>query len=95
VQTNDPTGGFGLQEPLIRNMWMGVSLTKGNPPVFRNPLLVAGARPFNSSNFATERPKIMAMNPVEETARGCYGYGLSSRKPSFNIPGVTFRHRVF
>jgi dihydrofolate reductase len=31
VQANDPTGGFGAQEPLIRNMWMQVSLTKGNP----------------------------------------------------------------
>jgi hypothetical protein len=37
----------------------------------------------------------MAMNSIEEMARGCCGYGLSSRKPSFNILGVRFRHRVF
>jgi len=34
VQANDATGGFSAQEPLIRNMWMQVSLTKGNPPCF-------------------------------------------------------------
>jgi hypothetical protein len=44
VQVNDPTGGFDAQEPVIRKMWMQVSLTKGNPPIFRNLLPVVFAR---------------------------------------------------
>src|ERR1700722_3714637 len=30
-KANDPTGGLGTQAPAIKNMWMQVSLTKGNP----------------------------------------------------------------